>query len=204
MFVVVYRTASEIRLVRVVFESRGSVDYRCGDHVFRSGGEHHRFIGFPAVVLDVGDEEEVVAHASHHSAFVAGVDLSVVVVGDLSYDRSTRGSGIHEVGIFPVVEFFQEYGRVGFAKLDALLVEFDDVIENFLVGLYERLGSVSELGERNRSKSVRIEGPPKDFFHSEIDVGIDAILPAFEGFFRHRHHRAHASSHYFTASEVVL
>ena len=104
VLIVVDRTASEIRFVRVVFEAGRAVGHGNGGHVLGRGGEHHRFVGLPPVVLDFGNEEEVVAHASEHTAFVARVDFSVVVVGDLSDNGSARGTGIDEVRVFAIVE----------------------------------------------------------------------------------------------------
>lgn len=75
MLVVVDRATSEIRLVRMIFEAGRAVGHGDRHHVLSRGGEHHRLVGFAPVVLDFGNEEEIVAHASEHTPFVARVDF---------------------------------------------------------------------------------------------------------------------------------
>lgn len=78
-----------------------------------------------------------------------------MVVGNLSDNGSARGTGVDEVRIFAVVKLLQKDSGVRFAELHALLVKFDNVVENLFMGFDERFGVVAEFGERRGSEPVR-------------------------------------------------
>ena len=99
----------------------------------------------------------LIARFCHHSAFIAWVDVSIIVIQCDPKTRSTGGLKIHKSCCPRRHELFHDQCSIGFAKCNSIVINANDVIETLLIKRQKLFRGIPDFMEVFLCEAIRIK-----------------------------------------------
>src|ERR1043166_6894080 len=162
-------------------------------HCLVNHGEHRTLLKKPRIsIFDMSQPECFVAHLRKHPAFIAGVNIAIIVVDDHANADARRGSQVHITCSERCQNPLEQKLRVSLTDWCARLVELDNVGESALKELDECFRLVTDASRCFCREPVGTDVTQENGAKSLAHILVDNRLRLLQAFRRGVHKCRHS------------